>query len=433
MSERISIRGGRLLDPASGRDGVGELAMAGGQIVGVGEPPEGFVPDRIIDATGKIVCPGFVDLAARLREPGQEHKATIASESRAAAAGGITTLCCPPDTDPVIDTPAVARLIRERAQKIGGVRILPLGALTRGLGGQDLSEMAALKAAGCRAVSNARAPLASARVLRRALEYAASHELLVIVQAEDPSLADHGCVHEGPVSTRLGLPGIPYAAETVAMAQVVALVEHTGARVHFARLSSAPAVRAVARAQEKGLAISADVAAHQLHLTEADVDGFDARCHLRPPLRSTADRAALREAVRSGVIGAICSDHQPHEADAKLDAFPATEPGMAALQTLLPLTLELVAAGEFGLRQAICALTAGPARVLGIDAGTLRVGAPADVTVFDPAATWVVDRDTWLSNGQNTPYWGRRLCGRVTATFLGGRQVFGDRSGESRA
>ena len=284
--------------------------------------------------------------------------------------------------------------------------------------------MNALRSAGCRAVSNAGQPVATTRVLRRALEYAASLDLLVIVRPEDADLADQGCVHEGPVSTRMGLRGIPHAAETVAVAQVLALIEHTGARVHFAQISSARSVRSIARAREKGLPVSADVAAHQLHLTDSDIEGFDALCHVRPPLRSPSDRDALREGVRDSVITAICSDHQPHEPDAKLDAFPATEPGMAALQTLLPLTLKLVDGGWLSLPQAIAALTSGPAAILGLEAGTLRIGAPADVCVFDATLAWTPDADTWLSAGLNTPFWGQALTGRVTRTLLAGHPVF---------
>ncbi|GAB6046653.1 dihydroorotase [Methyloparacoccus murrellii] len=424
MSERIHIRGGRVIDPARDLDAALDVFVADGQILALGATPDGFRADRILDARDRIVCPGFIDLSARLREPGHEHKATIDSESRAAAAGGITTVCMPPDTLPTIDTPAVVQLLRDRAAASGCLRIEPVGALTQGLRGQDLSEMSALRQAGCRAVSNAHAPVATTRVLRRALEYAASHDLLVIVRPEDPELADDGCVHEGPVSTRLGLRGIPYAAETVAVAQVLALIEHTGARVHFAQLSSARAMRSIGRAQEKGFPVTADVAAHQLHLTDTSVEGFDAQCHLRPPLRARADREALREGLRDGVIAAICSDHQPHEADAKLDAFPATEPGLSGLQTLLPLSLKLAESGGLSLSRIVAALTVGPARIMGLPGGRLQPGSPADVCIFDPRARWTPDETTWLSAGRNTPFWGQPLQGRVTQTLLGGRLVF---------
>ena len=421
--QRILISGGRVVDPAQGLDGVLDVHIRDGRILALGSRPEGFVPEVEIRAGGQIVCPGFVDLCARFREPGFEYKSDIASESRAAAAAGITTACCPPDTWPVIDTPAVAKLIQEKAGQAGKLRLLPIGALTRGLKGQDLSDMNALKLAGCIAVGNASAPVANNLVLRRAMEYAASHDLLVMVRPEDICLADDGCVHEGPVSTRLGLRGIPYAAETVAVAQVLALIEHTGARVHFGQLSSARALRSIARARDKGLPVTADVAIHHLHLTDRAVEGFDARYHVRPPLRDISDRDALREGVGTGVVAAICSDHQPHEPDTKLDAFPATEPGMASLQTLLPLTLNLVEHGVLTLSQAIAALSSGPAGVLGISAGCLRAGAIADVCVFDSSASWCVDPQTWLSAGCNTPWWSETLRGRVTHTLSRGHLV----------
>ncbi|BBL73481.1 dihydroorotase [Methylomagnum ishizawai] len=424
MSPRILISGGRVVDPASGGDSIQDLYIAGGRIVGLGAKPDGYAADLEIPAQGHIVSPGFIDLCARLREPGQEHKGTIASEGKAAFAGGITTLCCPPDTSPAIDSPAVVNLILEKTEAAGGPRILPIGALTPELNGRDLSEMGALKNAGCLAVGNAHAPMANTLVLRRAMEYAASHDLLVVVRPEDPYLADSGCVHEGPVSTRLGLRGIPYAAETVAVAQVLALLEPTGARVHFAQISCARAARAIARAQDKGEPVSADVAAHQLHLTEADIDGFDALCHVRPPLRGLGDRDALRLAVRDGTLAAICSDHQPHEPDAKLDAFPSTEPGISSLETLLPLTLALVEQGAMALHPALAALTSRPATLLGLDAGSLRVGAVADICVFDPEAEWTVGEGNWLSRGRNTPFWGKNLKGRVGYTLAAGRVVF---------
>lgn len=424
MTERLVIRGGYVIDPANGLEGIHDLYLAEGRVAGVGTAPDGFTAERVISAEGRIVCPGLIDLCARLREPGLEHKASIASESAAASAGGITTLCCPPDTDPVIDTPAVVNLIQEKAQQIGKVRVLPVGALTRGLKGKDLSEMSALKRAGCVALGNAHSPMANTLVLRRALEYAASHDLLVVIRPEDPWLADRGCVHEGPTATRLGLPGIPDAAETVAIAQVLALVEHTEARVHFAQLSCARATRMIAKAREKGAPVSADVAAHQLHLSELDIDGFNAMCHVSPPLRSPGDRDALRAALKSGVITAICSDHQPHEPDAKLDVFPSTEPGMASLEMLLPLTLKLVDEDVLSLSQAIALVTEGPASIMGIETGSLAVGAPADACIFDPAHIWKVDSSSWRSSGRNTPYWGQSAKGRVTHTVLGGRVVF---------
>ena len=424
MADQILIQGGRVVDPASGTDAVMDIAIRDGKIAFMGAPPDAFVPDRILNAQGLVVTPGFVDLAARFREPGYEHKATIQSESLAAAAAGITTVCIPPDGVPITDTPAVAQLIQEIGHETGKVRLCPIGALTRGLKGKDLSEMRSLKDAGCRAVSNAYAPVESSLILRRSMEYAASHDLLVVLRPEDQDLADGGCAHEGVVATRMGLRGIPYAAETVAVAKVLALIEQTGARVHFSLISSARAMRSIARAQEKGFQVTADTAAHYLHLTESDIEGFDALCHVSPPFRTLEDRDALRQGIVDGVIGAICSDHQPHEATAKLDAFPSTEQGISALETLLPLTLQLVTEGAMDLMAALRALTVTPARVMGLEAGTLAIGAPADLAVFDPKAAWKLGPDTWVSRGQNTPLWGQTLQGQMRYTFLGGQCVF---------
>jgi dihydroorotase len=421
---RLSIRNGRLVDPANGIDDQLDLYIAEGLTVGIGETPLGFTADRTLDARGQVVCPGLVDLCCRLREPGWEHKATIGSETAAAAAGGVTTLCCPPDTRPIIDTPAVAQLVLQTAERVGRVRVVPAGALTQGLNGEQISEMAALKQAGCAVMSHADRPIRNTLVQRRAMEYAATFGLTVFLHPEDAYLRDQGCVHEGRVSTRLGLPGIPEAAETVAVARDLALAEQTGARIHFRGLSSARATSMLLEAQARGLEVSADVSAHQLTLTEADVEGFDSNCHLIPPLRTVADREALREAVRRGAISAICSDHQPHEADAKLNPFPETAPGISAVETLLPLTLRQVAEEKVDLGTAIKRLTVGPAEILGLPIGRLEPGRIADICIFDPDAVWTAGADTLLSRGQNTPFLGWAFRGRVSWTLLAGRLVF---------
>lgn len=420
---RLSIDNGRVIDPANGSDAVGGVYIDEGRIIAVGAAPEGFTPDRRIDARGHIVCPGLVDLRARLREPGQEHKASIASETRAAAAGGITTLCTPPDTQPAVDTPAVAELIRRRAADAGFARVLPLAALTTGLAGEQLAEMARLKAAGCVGVSNGLAPVSNTLVMRRAMEYAASHGLTVFLHAEDAWLGG-GCAHEGAVSTRLGLPAIPEAAETVAVARELMLIEQTGARVHFCQLSTERALRMIARAREDGLPVSADTTAHHLHLTEHDLGYFNPNCHVRPPLRTQRDREGLRRALAEGTLAAICSDHQPHDADAKLAPFSETEPGISGLETLLPLALRLTHEGVLPLRDALACVTSRPAEVLGLEAGTLSVGRPADVCIFDPEAHWTVRPDEMLSRGKNTPFAGWELQGRVTHTLLAGDPVY---------
>lgn len=419
----ISIRGGRVIDPAAKIDAVMDLHLADGAIKALGEAPAGFAPQRIIHAAGLVVCPGLVDLSARLRQPGREHKATIASETRAAAAAGITTLCCPPDTLPAVDTPAVAQLIRQLAEERGYARVLPAGALTRGLEGEHITEMAALKLAGCPVMSNADRPVRNTRVLRRALEYASTYGLGTFLHPADAYLSEGGLVHEGLVATQLGLPGIPEAAEVLGVARDLALAEQTGARVHFRGLSTARATAMLAEARARGLPVSADVAAHQLWLTEDAVAGFNADAHLIPPLRTAADRDALRAAIAAGEITAICSDHQPHEPDAKLNPFPQTEPGMSALETLLPLVLGLVREDVLDLCDALACVTAHPAAILDRPLGRLQPGAVADVCVFDPDARWVVGEDTLVSRGKNTPLHGAELSGRVRWTLLAGRVV----------
>lgn len=418
------IRNGRIIDPANEIDIHADLYIDDGHIQAIGEVPAGFEAKEIIDASGLIVCPGLVDLKARLREPGQEHKGTIASETKAAASGGITTLCCPPDTSPVIDTPAVADQIQQLAAEAGMARVLPTGALTRGLGGEQLSEMQSLKEAGCVVMSNGPRAIISTLIQRRSLEYASTMGLTVMITAEDPWLAGDGCVHEGAVSTRLGLPGIPECAEVIAVDRDLLLVEKTGARAHFSQLSTARAIELVARARERGLPVTADAAIHHLYLTDIDVADFNSLCHLRPPLRSQRDRDAIRSALANGTISAICSDHQPHDVDAKLAPFAATEPGASGVETLLPLTLRLVDEQLLSLAAALACLTYKPASILGIEAGTLAPGTKADVCIFDPEQYWTVSETTLQSRGKNSPFLGWELKGKVRYTLLDGRLVY---------
>ncbi|AHE99545.1 dihydroorotase [Thioalkalivibrio paradoxus] len=420
----VLVEQARILDPASGFDAVAPLCVQGSEILAVGTIPEGFEPRRRIDARGRWLFPGLVDLAAHLREPGEEHKATIASETLAAARGGITTLVMPPDTDPPVDSPAEVELISRRAEQACGVRVLTIGALTRGLQGEQLAEMAALKRAGVVAVGNAGRSLSSPLVLRRALEYAATFDLMVALSAQDTALAGSGCVHEGAVSTRLGLPGIPEAAETAALGTILALVEQTGARVHIQRLSTRRAAEMIAKARADGLPVSADVAAHQLFLTEIDVADFNPLCHVNPPLRTQRDREALREAVARGDVAAICSDHQPHESDSKLGPFAETRPGISALETLLPLTLRLAEEGLMELSDALARVTIGPAAILGASCGRLAAGSRADFVLFDPEALTHIRPETWLSAGANTPFFGWTFSGRVIETWVSGRPAW---------
>lgn len=424
----LTLRGGRILDPSQDLDRVADLHLTDGRVAAVGEAPADFRAERVLDLAGYLVLPGLVDLQARLREPGAEHKGTIASETRAAARGGITTLCCPPDTDPVVDAPAVVELIHQRAERAGCARVFAEGALTRGLAGEQLAAMQALRDAGCVAVGNARAPVRDTLVLRRALEYAASLDLPVVIEAEDPWLGASGWMHEGAVSARLGLAGVPACAEVVAVARDLLLIEQTGVRAHFSQLSTARAAEMVAEARSRGLPVTADVAAHQLYLTEMDVMAFDNLCHVRPPLRSQRDREGLRAALADGVITAVCSDHQPHDRDAKLAPFSSSEPGIAGLETLLPLTLRLAEEGVLPLLDAVAALTTGPAGALRLDAGSLAPGSRADVCVLDPEAWWTVTEAALWSAGKNTPFLGWELKGQVRHTLLEGRLVY-DRDG----
>ncbi len=421
---RISIYDGHLIDPANGIDAPFDVHIQDGHIVALGTAPANFQPTLSISAANQIVCPGFIDLAARLREPGQEFKATIASETIAAAASGITTLCCLPDTQLAIDTPAVAKLIRQQAERTGKTRVLPVGSMIRGSNGESLSDMAALHEAGCLAVSNVAFPFKNTLIERHALEYAASFGLTCILQPIDYALQDHGCVHEGHIGARLGLPSIPETAETVALARDLLLAEAIGSKIHIHALSTAKGAILFGRSRYQNTALSADVAIHQLHLTEDHVDGFDSNCHVLPPLRNVADREALRQAIAKGHITAICSDHQPHEPDAKTNPFPVTEPGISGLETLLPLTLKLVHEGILDLSTAIERLTWGPACCLGLSLGRLEEGTIADVCIFDPNISWHVDKTKFLSRGQNTPFHGWDLKGQVNWTILEGYPTF---------
>jgi dihydroorotase len=419
----VLITGGRLIDPANGVDEVRDLFICDGKVSRLNDNSGKIPIDKTLNASGLVVCPGLVDLQARLREPGEEHKATLATELAAAVVGGITTICCPPDTDPVIDTPAMVQMIRQRAEEIGLTQVYPVGALTRSLAGELLTNMAALKDAGCVALGNAENAIDNTLVMRRAMQYAATFDLAVFLNALDPWLKGNGCVHEGEVSTRLGLPVIPEAAETVALARELALIETTGVRGHITQLSCGRSVTKLAEARQRGLAVTAAVSAHHLHLSEQNIGEFDTRFHVIPPLRSIADRDRLRQGLAEGVIDAICSDHQPHGSDAKLAPFSESAPGIAGLETLLSLTLQLVNEGALTLPKAVAALTANPARIIGIDIGQLSIGARANLCVFDPNKQWQVDAEKLRSSGTNTPFDQQTLPGVVCWTLIDGKIV----------
>ncbi len=420
----IQIQNGRLIDAAQSIDTVQSLFIADGKIAAFGVAPDNFRADRIIDATGKIVCPGLVDLSARLREPGFEHKATLESEMLAAVAGGVTSLVCPPDTDPVLDEPGLVEMLKRRADALHQARVYPLGALTVGLKGERLSEMVELTEAGCVGFFNANQPITDTNTLNRAMQYAATYGYVVWLRAEESHLANNGIAHDGEVATRLGLAGIPVSAETVMIATITTLMRDTGARVHLARLSSRLGVDLVRAAKADGLPISCDVGIHHLLLTDRDIGYFDSQYRFAPPLRSPADRDALSRGVIDGTIDAICSDHTPHDDDAKNVPFGEALPGSTGLELLLPLTLKWAAHATVPLPFALQKVSRDPARLLGISAGSLCTGQPADICIFDPKAFWAVTSQTLRSQGKNSPYLRRELEGRVTHTLVNGKLVF---------
>jgi dihydroorotase len=425
---KLEIRNGRLIDPPVGHDSHNERAnlyIEDAVISSVGnEPPKGFVADKVIDAAGKVVAPGLVDLSARLREPGYEHKATLESELMAASAGGVTSLVCPPDTEPVLDEPGLVEMLKRRGWTLNQARIYPLGALTAGLKGEKLSEMLELTEAGCIGFFQADRPIVDTGVLYRAMQYAATYGFTIWLRPEDAFLARGGIAHDGEVASRLGLGGIPSSAETVAIATITTLMRETGARVHLARLSSAAGVDLVRRAKAEGLPLTADVGIHHLLLTDRDIGYFDSQYRFSPPLRSPSDRDALSAGVIDGTINAICSDHTPTDEDEKNVPFGEATPGASGLEMLLPLTLKWAEHANVPLPTALARITVNAAEVLAKSQGRFIAGAPADVCIFDPRAFWAVTRETLVSQGKNTPYLAREMQGKVTHTICAGRIVY---------
>lgn len=419
---RTRIRGGLLVDPATGMESRADLCIENDTIAELGNAGCDDRVDLEIDATDLVVCPGLIDLAVRFREPGFEHEASLESELAAAVAGGVTAVACPPEMDPPLDEPGLVEMLTRRASMTALASVHPLGALTRGLKGEKLAEMAALSSAGCIAFSQDNRPIADLNVLYRAMQYAATFGYPVWLRPQEPALSRGGVAHEGEVATRLGLPGIPAIAETVAVASILLLARETGARVHLCRLSASHSVAMVREAKAQGARVTCDVSAHHVHLSDVDIGYFDANCRLSPPLRGSRDREALASGLADGTIDAICSDHSPVDSDGKEVPFSEADPGATGLETLLSLAIRW---GEArGLATALGPVTTGPARVLGLEPPRLAVGSAADLCVFDANCWWRVEPKNLLSRGKNTPFNGYELQGQACFTFVGGRLVF---------
>ena len=427
---KLLIKNGRVIDPATGLDQVGDLAIAAGRIVSLNGGLADFTPNKTIDATGCIVAPGLIDLSARLREPGHEHEGMLESELAAAVAGGVTSLVCPPDTDPVLDEPGLVEMLRFRAEKMHQSRVFPLGALTRALKGEALTEMVQLTESGCVGFSQAEVPLANTQVLMRAMQYAATFGYSIWLRPQELHLGK-GVAASGALATRLGLSGVPVAAETIALHTIFELVRATGARVHLCRISSAAGVALVARAKSEGLDVTCDVSINSLHLTDVDIGYFDSRMRLDPPLRQQRDRDALRQGLLDGTIDALVSDHTPVGADAKTLPFAEAEAGATGLELLLGLACKWGRESDAEMRRVLAVLTSEPARVLGPALGTLQAsagrlakGGVADVCVFDPGSEWTVEPAALRSQGRHTPFSGHALPGKVRCTLVGGQIAF---------
>ena len=423
---RILIKNGRVIDPKNGMDAVNDLYIVAGKIVAIGAEHDSFQANHVINARGLVVCPGLVDLSVRLREPGLEYKATLESEMRAAVAGGVTSLACPPDTDPPLDEPGLVEMLKHRAKSLNQAHVYPIGALTQGLKGERLTEMAELQDAGCVAFSQSDKRLLDTRVMMRAMQYASTFGFRVWLRPEDDSIAESGVAHDGEVATRLGLPAIPVCAETIALSKIVLIARETGAKVHLCRVSSAEGVAMVRAARQQGLPITCDVAANHIHLSEMDISFFDSNCHLVPPLRSISDRDALRAGLVDGTIDAVCSDHAPVDEDAKLLPFGESEAGATCLELLLSLVLKWAEEINIPLAVAVAKITSEPARILGVEAGDLSVGTAADLCIFDPDQHWRVEAPILRSQGKNTPFLGMELQGKVKYTLADGIIVYED-------
>ncbi|MBP6493310.1 MAG: dihydroorotase [Rhodoferax sp.] len=427
---KLLIKGGRVINPASGFDQVCDIAIAAGRIVAIQNIPADFVPNKTIDAANCIVAPGLMDLAVRLREPGHEHEGMLESEMTAAVAGGITSVVCAPDTEPVLDEPGLVEMLKFRSERLHQARVFPLGALTRDLKGEVLTEMVELTEAGCIAFSQAEVPLVNTQVLQRAMQYASTFGYAIWLRPQEYFLGK-GVAASGALATRMGLSGVPVAAETIALHTIFELMKSTDARVHLCRISSAAGVALVHQAKAEGLKVTCDVSINSLHLTDVDVGYFDSRMRLNPPLRQQRDRDALRAGLADGTIDVLVSDHTPVSEDEKALPFAESEPGATGLELLLSLALKWSSDSGAGLTRALAVLTSAPAAVLGDSLGTLAAsagqlvpGGMADLCVFDPAASWTVQPEALQSQGKHTPFSGYELPGRVRCTVVGGHIAF---------
>lgn len=419
----LILQGGRLLDPAAGRDETGDLVIQEGKIRASG-PSIAAAGPGVLDCRGMIVCPGFIDLHVHLREPGQEYKEDIESGTRAAAAGGFTAVCAMPNTQPVNDGAGTTAYLIQRAQEIGAARLYPVGAITQGSRGEALAAIGAMRRAGAVALSDDGRPVVNGQILRRAMEYATRFDLPIVEHAEDLHLSAGGVMHEGAAALRLGLRGISSESEAAMVARDILLAERTGARLHLAHVSAAASVRLLAEAKARGARVTAEVTPHHLTLTDEDIQSYDANYKMNPPLRGAADREALIAALADGTIDAVATDHAPHAPHEKEQEFSRAPFGVIGLETALPLVLRLVSARRLTLARAIAVLTSGPAQAFGLSGGTLAAGAPADITVFDPEAEWVCDPARLQSKSRNTPFGGQAMRGRVRHTIVAGRVVY---------
>ncbi len=421
---KLHIKGGHLIDPTNGIDALQDVFVAAGHIVGIGAAPQGFAANRTIDARGLTVCPGLIDLSVRLREPGWEYRSTLDSELRAAAAGGVTRVVCPPDTDPVLDEPGLVEMLKHRARQAHSVHVHPLGALTVGLRGDTITEMAQLTEAGCVGFYNADVPLQDTQVLLRALQYAHTFGYTVWFRPADAALSKGGVAASGALASRMGLAGVPVAAESVALLTLFELLHSVPCRVHITRVSTARGVELIRAAKAQGLPISCDVSVHHLHFSDIDVGYFDSAYRFDPPLRSPRDRQALRAGVADGTIDAICSDHTPVDDDAKLLPFAEAEAGASGVETLLSLALKWCVEDKRPIADAIMRLCVQPARIAAVPGGSLHLGQAADLCIFDSQAVRHIKRGSLLSQSQNTPWLEHELPGQVRVCIAAGQIVF---------